>query len=411
MVDLIVRNARLASAPEAPPVDIGIADGRIVAVQPELRVEAPSFDAEGHRTCGGLVETHIHLEKSRIADRCAPETGRLPMAMERVSAVKHTFTVEDAYQRAAATLEGCIEFGATRMRPHVELDGGVELRTFEAVSALQRDYAWAIDLEICVFPQEGLTNNPRADALLVEALQRGARVIGAAPNFDPDHAGQVHRVFELAREYDVDIDMHLDSGNSPDDMDIALVCELTERYQLGGRVAIGHGCKYSTMKVDAFHALATRIADAGVAVTSLPATDLFMQGRDQTDNVRRGVVDVNVLVEHGVNCSISTNNILNPFTPLGDCSLIRMANLQANVCQIGHPQRLRECFAMLTERSARLMNLKDYGIAVGNPADIVVIDALTPEQAVAENATPLVVFKRGVRTVTRPRAELHHPYT
>jgi len=331
------------------------------------------------------------------------------MAMERVSAVKHTFTIEDAYRRAAQTLEGCIKFGATRMRPHVELDGGVELRTFEAVAALQRDYAWAIDLEICVFPQEGLTNNPRADALLVQALERGARVIGAAPNFDPDHAGQIYRVFDLALEYNVDIDMHLDSGNSPDDMDIALVCELTEKYQLGGRVAIGHGCKYSTMKVDAFHALATRIADAGVAVTSLPATDLFMQGRDQTDNVRRGVVDVNVLVEHGVNCSISTNNILNPFTPLGDCSLIRMANLQANVCQISHPHRLRECFAMLTERSARLMNLKDYGIAVGNPADIVVIDALTPEQAVAENAAPLVVFKRGVRTVTRARAELHHP--
>ena len=409
MVDLIVRNARLASTPEEPAVDIAIADGRIVAVQPELRVEGPSYDAEGHLTCGGLVETHIHLEKSRIVDRCAPETGRQPMAMERVSAVKHSFTVEDAYRRAAQTLEGCIKFGATRMRPHVELDGGVDLRTFEAVSALQRDYAWAIDLEICVFPQEGLTDNPRADALLVQALQRGARVIGAAPNFDPDHSGQIHRVFDLAREYDVDIDMHLDSGNSPDEMDIELVCELTEKYKLGGRVAIGHGCKYSTMKVAAFHTLATRIADAGVAVTSLPATDLFMQGRDQTDNVRRGVVDVNVLVEHGVNCSISTNNILNPFTPLGDCSLIRMANLQANVCQISHPHRLRECFAMLTERSARLMNLKDYGIAVGNPADIVVIDAATPEQAVAENAAPLVVFKRGVRTVTRARAELHHP--
>ncbi len=409
MLDLIVRNARLASAPEAPAVDIAVANGKIVAVGAALQVEGPSYDAEGLLTCGGLVETHIHLEKSRIADRCAPETGRLPMAMERVSAVKHTFTVQDAYRRAAQTLEGCIKFGATRMRPHVELDGGVELRTFEAVSALQRDYAWAIDLEICVFPQEGLTNNPRADALLVQALQRGARVIGAAPNFDPDHAGQVHRVFELAREYDVDIDMHLDSGNSPDDMDIPLVCELTEKYRLGGRVAIGHGCKYSTMPAAAFHTLATRIADAGVAVTSLPATDLFMQGRDQTDNVRRGVVDVNVLVEHGVNCSISTNNILNPFTPLGDGNLIRMANLQANVCQISHPHRLRECFAMLTERSARLMNLQDYGIAVGKPADIVVIDALTPEQAVAENAAPLVVFKRGVRTVTRARAELHRP--
>lgn len=408
-MDLVVRNARLASAPEAPPADIGVIGGRIVAVQPGLRVEAPSYDAEGRLTCAGLVETHIHLEKSRIVDRCSPETGRLPMAMERVSAVKHTFTVEDAYRRAAQTLEGCIKFGATRMRPHVELDGGVELRTFEAVSALKHDYAWAIDMEICVFPQEGLTNNPRADELLVEALKRGARVIGAAPNFDPDHAGQIRRVFELAREYDVDIDMHLDSGNTPDELDIHLVCELTERYKLGGRVAIGHGCKYSTMKVDGFHELAKRIAEAGVAVTSLPATDLFMQGRDQTDNVRRGVVDVNALVEQGVNCSISSNNILNPFTPLGDGSLIRMANLQANVCQIGHPRRLRDCFDMCTERSARLMNLKDYGIAVGNPADIVVIDAMTPEQAVAENAAPLVVFKRGVRTVTRARAELHHP--
>jgi cytosine deaminase len=96
---------------------------------------------------------------------------------------------------------------------------------------------------------------------------------------------------------------------------------------------------------------------------------------------------------------------------MGDCALIRMANLQAMVCQVSHPHRLRELFAMTTERSARLMNLKDYGIAVGNPADIVVFDAFTPEQAVAENAQPLVVYKRGVRTVTRPRALLHHPGT
>ena len=408
-MDLVIRNARLASNPEAEPVDIGVANGKIAAVGRNLGSGAPAYDAGGHLTCAGLVETHIHLEKSRILDRIAPETARLPMAMERVQAVKHSFTVEDTYRRASQTLEACIKFGATRMRPHVELDGGVELRTFDAIEALKRDYSWAIDLEICVFPQEGLTDNPRADELLVAALKRGARVIGAAPNYDPDHAGQIHRVFDLAREFDVDIDMHLDSGNSPDEMDIHLVCELTEKYRLGGRVAIGHGCKYSTMKLDAFHKLAGRIADAGVAVTVLPATDLFMQGRDQTDNVRRGVADVNALVERGVNCSISTNNVLNPFTPLGDGSLIRMANLQANVAQVGRADQLRECFAMLTDRSARLMNLKDYGIAIGNPADIAVIDAFTPEQAVAENAAPLVVFKRGRRTVTRPRAELHRP--
>lgn len=408
-MELIIRNARLSHTPDAAPVDIGIDRGRIAAVEPSLQADGPVFEVGGSMVCGGFVETHIHLDKSNIIDRCAPTEGRQARSMESVAAVKHSFTVEDVYERASRTLEKCIKHGATRMRTHLELDGGVEMRSFEAIEQLRRDYAWAIDVEVCVFPQEGLTDNPRADALLVEGLKRGAKVIGAAPNYDPDHAGQVHRVFDLAREFDVDIDMHLDSGNSPEAMDIHLVCELTEKYGLGGRVAVGHMCKLSTMPITDLRALAKRIAAAGVAVTVLPATELFMMGRDQEYNVRRGVADVNLLVECGVNCSLSTNNVLNPFTPFGDASLLRMANLQANVCQIGTAPQLRECFAMLTERSARLLNLKDYGIKVGNPADIVVLDATSPEQAVAEITPPLAVFKRGRRTVTRPRAELHRP--
>ena len=405
-MDLIIRNARLF---DGSAVDIGVEGGKIVAIQAGLAATAPAYDAAGHLACAGLVETHIHLDKSRIIDRCPPEDGRNANAVPRVAAVKQSFTEEDVYRRASTTLESCIKHGTTRMRTHVELDGGVEMRSFDALEKLRRDYAWAIDVELCVFPQEGLTNNKRSDALLVQALKRGARVIGAAPNYDPDKSGQIHRIFELAREYDADIDMHLDSGNSPADMDIHLVGELTKKYGLGGRVAVGHGCKYSTLPPRDLRALAAEIADAGVAVTVLPATDLYMMGRDQDHNVRRGVADANVLVENGVNCSISSNNILNPFTPLGDGNLIRIANMQANVCQIGEAARLRDCFAMLTERSARLMRLKDYGIAVGNPADIVVFDAVTPEQAIAEVRSPLVAFKHGVRTVTRPRAELHRP--
>jgi len=408
-MELIVRNARLSSAPDNPPVDVGIANGRIVAIEPNLVADAAVFDAEGCLVCPGFIETHIHLDKSCIIDRCAPEEGRQANAVPRVTAVKPSFTIQDVYERASRTLEKCIKHGTTRMRTHLELDGGVEMRSFEAIEALRRDYAWAIDIEVCVFPQEGLTNNPRADQLLVQALERGAKVIGAAPNYDPDRAGQIRRIFDLARQFDVDIDMHLDSGNSPDEMDIYLVCALTEEYGLGGRVAIGHGCKYSLLPPDQLAALARRIAGASVAVTVLPATDLFMMGRDQDHAVRRGVADVNMLAEHGVNCSISTNNVLNPFTPLGDCSLLRIANLQANVCQISQSPRLRECFAMLTDRSARLMNLADYGITPGNPADLVVVDAQTPEQAVAEICQPLAVFKHGRRTVTRERTALHRP--
>ena len=405
-MDLVIRNARIFGDV---PVDIGIQSGKIVALGPDLTTDAPAFDAAGHLACPGLVETHIHLDKTRIIDRCPPEDGRNANAVPRVAAVKATFTEEDIYRRASTTLENCIKHGTNRMRTHVELDAGVEMRSFDALEKLRRDYAWAIDIELCVFPQEGLTNNKRSDELLVQALKRGARVIGAAPNYDPDKAGQIHRIFDLAREYDADIDMHLDSGNSPADMDIHLVCELTKKYGLGGRVAVGHGCKYSTLPPLDLRKLAAEIADAGVAVTVLPATDLYMMGRNQDHSVQRGVADANVLVENGVNCSISSNNILNPFTPLGDGNLIRIANLQANVCQIGEAQRLRECFHMLTSRSAKLLNLKNYGIAIGNPADVVIFDAATPEEAVAEIKAPLAAFKHGIRTVTRPRAELHRP--
>jgi cytosine deaminase len=408
-MDLVIRNARLPATPESAPVDIGIAGGKIVAIDAMIDADAPDYDAGGLLCCAGLIETHIHLDKTRIIGRCPPEDGRNANAVPRVAAVKHTFTEADVYERASETLENCIKFGTQRMRTHVELDAGVEMRTFDALEKLRRDYAWAIDIELCVFPQEGLTNNKRSDALLVEALKRGAKVIGAAPNYDPDPGGQIRRVFALAAEYGAAIDMHLDSGNSPVDMDIWLVCELTKQYGMGGRVAVGHGCKYSTMPPSDLTALAGVMADAGVAVTVLPATDLYMMGRDQDHSIRRGVANANVLVEQGVNCSISSNNILNPFTPMGDGNLIRIANMQANVCQIGEAMRLRECFYMLTDRSAKLMNLADYGIAVGNPADIVVLDALTPEEAVAEVRAPLAAFKRGVRTVTRPRAELHRP--
>src|SRR6201995_3554452 len=207
LTQLVIRNARVIDRLDDGLQDFAVEAGRIAAIGPDLASDAPTHDAQGQLVCAGLVETHIHLDKSRIIDRCPPEDGRNANAVPRVAAVKATFTEEDVYRRASTTLENCIKHGTTRMRTHVELDGGVEMRSFEALERLRRDYAWAIDIELCVFPQEGLTNNERSDQLLVEALKRGARVIGAAPNYDPDKSGQIRRIFELAHAYDVDIDM------------------------------------------------------------------------------------------------------------------------------------------------------------------------------------------------------------
>jgi cytosine deaminase len=408
-MDFIIRNARLSGRLSDGPWDIGVKHGRIVAIERGLAAEAEVYDARGYLACPGLIETHIHLDKSRIIDRCAPQERSQLSPVKGVTPLKKGMSVEDVRARAERTLEECIKHGTTRMRTQVEVDPGIGMRGFEGVQSLMADYRWAIDIEICVFPQEGLISYPGTEELLIEGLRRGATVIGGAPRYDTDQAGQIHRIFELAREFDVDIDMHLDVGPTPDAMNIHLVRELTEKYQRGGRVVVGHMAKLSLMPPDEVVALARSLADTGIAVTVLPATDLFLMGRNRDHSVVRGVADANLLVKHGVNCSLSSNNILNPATPCGDCSLVRMANLYANVLQIDRPAELRECFGMLTDMSARLLNLKDYGFAVGHPADVVVIGAQEPEQAVAEIAQPLAVFKNGKRTVMWHAPELLRP--
>ena len=408
-MDLILRNARIAGQDSRSLLDIGIEGGRIAAIESGLPAEGQEIDVGGNLVGPGFVETHIHLDKSCILERCRSEEGHLQDAIGQVALAKRDFTPEDVHQRAEQTLQQCILQGTTHIRTHVEVDPVIGLRGLEGILPLVQEYKWALDLEVCAFPQEGLLNNPGTDELMVEALRRGAQTVGAAPYTDTDPYGQIDRVFEMAREFDVDIDMHLDFGPTPDELDINYVCDLTEKFGYGGRVTVGHETKLSAAPPELFETVARRLASAGVAVTVLPATDLFLMGRHQEHSMMRGVAPAHKLLGFGVNCSLSSNNILNPFTPFGDCSLIRMANLYANVCQVGKPDDTAECFEMISRRPARIMRLQDYGVETSNWADLVVLDCVNREAAVAELATPLYGLKHGRLTFTRKPAEMHRP--
>jgi len=404
-LDFILRHARIgAHEPEI--VDIGVADGRIVEIAARIDVDAPGEDLDGRLVVAGLVETHIHLDKSCILDRCHSREGTLAEAIAAVAAAKRAFTEADIYERARRTLEKAILQGTMRMRTHVEVDPRVGLRGFHAIRRLKRDYAWAIDLEICVFPQEGMLNDPGTEELLIEACEQGADLIGGCPYTDSDPHGHIARIFEIAQKFDYDIDFHLDFDLDASRMNLEGVCRTTDEFGWGGRVAVGHVTKLSALESVKFAAMAKRLADTGVAVTVLPATDLFLMGREHDHNVPRGVTPAHRLLACGVTCSIASNNILNPFTPFGDCSLLRMANLYANIAQIGRPAELQSCLDMITVLPAKLMNLRDYGIAVGNPADFVVLDCMDRTAAVAEIARPLFGMKNGRRTFVCPPPKL-----
>ena len=404
--DLIFRRAVTTSA--ATPLDIGISGGRIAAMAPRLESQAPEIHVDCRLVLPGFVDSHIHLDKACLLGRCGHNHGSVGEAIAAVAAMKRDFTVEDVYARGARVIERAILHGTTRMRTHVEIDPRIGLRGFAAIKALKREYAWALDLSICVFPQEGLTNDPGAEELLVAALRDGAELIGGCPYMDTDPHAHIEKLFDLAQAFDVDVDLHLDFDLDPSWWHLDEVCRQTERRNYQGRVAIGHATKLSALPPKQFDAAAAKLSRAGVAVTVLPATDLYLMGRDATHNVPRGLTAAHRLVEKGVLCSIATNNVQNPFTPFGDASLLRMANFYANVAQAGVGE-FDACLDLVTHLPARLMNLRDYGIAPGNPADLIVLDTASGRDAIAELPDVMMGFKNGRQVFERQQPLLMRP--
>ncbi|WP_028241124.1 amidohydrolase family protein [Stutzerimonas azotifigens] len=408
MSALKIVNARLGDAGQLG-ATLWVENGRFVERLSSSELTFETLDVAGGLLLPGLVETHIHLDKACIMERCRLQEGTLAEAVAQTRQAKTGFTEADVYARGARVLEKAIVQGTTHMRTHVEIDPGIGLTGFSAVRRLQADYAWAVGLELCVFPQEGMLNNPGTEALLCQALEQGAEVLGGCPYTDSDPAGQIRRLFELAVEYDRDLDFHLDFDLDPAGMTVQEVIRCTERHGWDGRVTIGHVTKLSALPQDELLAVGRALAQAGVRVTCLPSTDLFLTGREHFHNKPRGLAPLAHLHRCGVTCSLSTNNLGNPFTPYGDASLIRQANLFANVSQLGTGEDLLRCLGWVSSESARLLRLADYGLAPGCRADFIVFDAASPAAVVAELSPPTMGFKGGRKTFERPLPRLLPP--
>ncbi len=236
--DLVIRNVHIDGRGST--VDIAIKDKVIADIVPGLRCDAINdFNAGGAYAFGGFVETHIHLDKACILDRCTLCAGTLDEAVQLTARAKSGFTESDVYSRASKVVERAIVAGTTRMRSFVEIDPRAGFRSFEALKRIKADYAFAIDIELCAFAQEGLTQEPETFAMLDQALAQGADLIGGCPYTDPDPAAHVALIFDLAVKYNVAVDFHLDFDLQPDHTNLPAVIEQTERHGWGGRVSIG----------------------------------------------------------------------------------------------------------------------------------------------------------------------------
>jgi len=381
--------------------DIAVRDGRIARVGAML--DATGYDTlevTDRLVVPGFVETHIHPDKAFIADRTQGLRADGPSPQALVAALKKDFTVDDIYARARRVLELAIRHGCTTMRAHVEVDAFVELRGVEALQRLRADLAGVLDLRLIAFAQEGLFHDGVSRALLHEALKRGLEALGGCPYMDDDQRAHIDWCFDTAESFGVPLDFHADSADDPALLTSEYIAAQTIARGMQGRVSLGHLCMLDVLAPDHRARVVDALREARIHVISLPATEMHVKGRTDARRTWRGVTRIGELRAAGVNVAVSTNNIVNPFTPYGHPDLLRQTLITAMAAHLGNLDQMTWLLELVTTNAARAIGLDDYGLAPGCRADLVVLDARDPAQAITEQAEKLVVVKAG-RVVAR----------
>lgn len=400
--DLLLQGCHL---PDGRAADIGCRNGRIAEIGAlPAGPAARTIPCNGCVLTPGLVESHIHLDKALLSERAPSLEGTLQEAIRVTGAAKREFTVEDIRARARAVLNLAVRHGTTAMRSHVEVDPIVGLQGLEALLPLKREYAPALDLQLCAFAQEGILQAPGTEDLLAEALRRGADLVGGCPYNDTDAEAQIDIVFRLAKEFDVDVDFHADFFDEPEHLHVRYIAEQTVRHGWQGRVAVGHLTELAALPPEEQDPIIHALRQAGIGVIVLPATDLYLMGRRDVRNVRRGLSPVKRLLAGGVPVAAASNNVRNAFTPVGNANLTLMGFLLTVGAHMGTAREVREALAMLTEHPARILRLPDYGLRVGARADLVLWDTERSAEVITALAVPRLVVKAG-------RVSVEHRHT
>lgn len=397
-MDILIKNARIQD--NQPLQDVAINQGKIIAVQDKIDQSAKTvIDAKERVLTPGFVESHVHLDKALIADRRPNQSGTLQEAIKVTAELKPTFTEGDVYERARKVLDMIIVHGVTAIRTHSEFDPAQGFTGFDVILKLKEEYKKLVDIQVVAFPQEGIFKAPGTEKMMYEAMEKGADVVGGIPYNDAPANEHIDLIFDIAKKYDKDIDLHQDFSDEADNLSIEYLCRKTidEGYQ--GRVTVGHLTALHALPDEKLNPIIKLMKEAGISVISLPPTDLHLGGRHDEFNVRRAITPIRKLRDGGVNVSISTNNIRNAFTPYGNGDIIQSAMLAIPTAHLGGADDIESVLPMITTNPAKALGLDDYGIAQGKKADVVLLDTKVVKDAIIDIPTRLYVIKNGCISV------------
>lgn len=408
MIDLLLRNATL---PDGSSADIAIKDGKIVSSAPAFPGEAAQvLDLEGYLVCPPFVDSHFHLDSTLTSGLVRHNaSGTLLEGIQIWKETKTLLTEENIYQRARRLCEMAITQGTLAIRSHVDISDP-DLTAVRALLRLREDMKRWMTIQLVAFPQDGFLRMPTAPELLTRALDMGVDLVGGIPHYERtmlDGAASIEALMRLAADRGLPVDMHCDETDDPASRHVETLAAATVRFGLQGRVTASHLTSMHSMDNAYADKLIALIADAGLGAVANPLINITLQGRYDTYPKRRGMTRMPELLRAGVPVALGHDCVMDPWYRLGSHDMLEVASMAVHVAQMTDEQGLHDCFNGVTQTAARILALPDYGLAPGNPADLVVLQARSVVDAIRLRPARLYVLRHG-RVISRTAPRLSH---
>jgi cytosine/creatinine deaminase len=368
-------------------MDIVMQDGRISGIAPGL-ADATStairIEGNGALALSGLVDGHMHLDKTLTGCAWMPHRAG-PERMSRIEKEKELRGIlPPVAERAANLVRRCIAHGTTAIRTHVDVDPELGLSHVHALAEVRERFAKYVDIQIVAFPQSGVVRCPGTAELLEAALQEGADLLGGLDPLviDDDLDGQLTILFNIAERRGVGIDIHLHDAGTHGLAEIAAVTDQTLAAGMTGRVTVSHGFCLGAANDDDFARTADAMAEAGVSLVT-------------HGGAASPLPPVKALRQRGVTVFAGNDDVRDPWSPFGNGDMLERAMLLAWRSGYRTDGDLEIAFECASSAGAEMLGCENYGLAVGDQADFMVVNAHSIAEAVAQRARRNLVFKAG----------------
>ena len=407
MFDLILRQANLPDGRKGQ--DIAILGGKIAEVAPHIAAEArEEIDAKGRLVTPPFIDPHFHMDATMSLG--LPRMNRSGTLLEGIALwgeLRPTLTVDALVDRALSYCDLAVTQGLLAVRTHVDTSDP-RLVTVEAMLEVKRRVAPYLDLQVVAFPQDGYYRAKDGVASLTRALDMGADIVGGIPHFErtmEEGRASVEALCRLAADRGLPVDMHCDESDDPLSRHVETLAAQTLRFGLQGRVTGSHLTSMHSMDNYYVSKLIPLMVEAQMNVIPNPLINIMLQGRHDSYPKRRGMTRVRELMAAGLNVSFGHDCVMDPWYAMGSGDMLEVGHMAIHVAQMGSLEEKSAIFQALTTNSARTMGLQGYGLDKGCNADLIVLQARDPAEALRLKAVKLAVIRRG-RVIARTPARV-----